>query len=100
MTADARELERLVERVVDSGVSPTGANPPECEQRGDRADRPRGAAVEDLVRERGAVVPAPLVQEAQREPRARVRRLEIVLVRVRDVLAQVALRPLELVHLA
>ena len=80
------------------GVTAAGAQAPERDVGGDLGHR-GGACGEHVGGERAAVFPAPLVHEHQGEPRARVGRVQVLLLGERDVIAQRALRAVELVHL-
>ena len=99
MPSCERRLERLVERVRDAWIAAARADASERDECGDAADR-ADLVGEELLRQRRPFVPASVVDEDGREPRADVRRVEVVLGRERDELVRPALRLLELVHLA
>ena len=95
--ARLREREGRVERAV-VGVTAAGAQAAERDIGGDLGNG-GGARGEHFSGERAPIRPASAVHEHQGEPRARVRRVQVVLLGERDVVAQRALRAVELVHL-
>src|SRR4029079_10252004 len=101
VTAGNRELERLAEGLARAGIAPSRAHAPERDQRVDAADRVVQLRLrEHVLCRRGGVVPAPGVALHEREPGVRVVRPEVVLVGPRDVLAEIPLGTVELVHLS
>ena len=99
VAAGQRQLERLVEHVQRARVAAAGAHAPERDQRRDRTDRTDGPG-QHVARDRRRPRPTAPGRRHRCEPRSRIGGVEVVLLREGDVLAQPALRPLELVHLA
>src|SRR5688500_1995646 len=99
MAPRLRELERLVEGVHRPRIPASCPNAPDRDERADSADRVV-RLLQHVVRERRPGLPAAAIDVDESEPRSRVLRPDVALLRERNVLPEVPLRAIELVHLA